>query len=633
MLAQDGLHRQCQRKTTRILEMAKNTLTVVLNDADLGDLALACPPALDGTILALDVDVHVKLTTEGREHITCWDVVSESEFRQVLGFEQAVQGFWQKHASALFEGIDCLAMTGFRHVTCFTRISWLAHVFKRTIEETNPSVVITFDEPIGHGLEQPPGYTHMPLAYSLLRGMAEQAGIRVHAVKRPAGQSESSFCDQVAMQAHRELPTIDVAAVLGNTKYTLFSASGTAIEAQLPLIRQLHRPRTTEVVQLYKSADDSTIARMSQEKHHFWHESQLDHKRSIETESWIHAAREAFDEQRRACPEPLRCVFDNPYLDTHFEFIFGPYLERMAWHVANWQTFLSNHRPSLAVANYPVAILDVAAHMGIPTLMLPHGSMIIGETRLYKTLPTTTAIGAISPLHASRLQQAGLSSKRIYCTVVLHDSQEESRVSSAADATPDPHRKRILLCTCITALPSTTGYIPQANWARAVADFVAIGELAARRPEWRFLVKCHPRWDHHALYRYINEHLPQQCKMEVLAANPMESCAALADAIVVPNVKSSAIVEASAFRKPVIFLDSAMSWYDHEQWGTTAWPRASSVGKLEEILDDIFSDEQEYERYVTATSEALVEFLGPDRDAAMQRTVDVIRTLSAAADN
>ena len=92
-------------------------------------------------------------------------------------------------------------MAQYRHIVCFSRLTWAAYVIGRALETLRPSEVITFEERAGHGLDQPADYRKMPLLFALVRGMAEQAGIAVTVLSRGAvsGVEGSGFEDRVAL--------------------------------------------------------------------------------------------------------------------------------------------------------------------------------------------------------------------------------------------------------------------------------------------------------------------------------------------------------------------------------------------------------------------------------------------------
>ncbi len=585
--------------------MKKRRLTILLDKDDFDSVSLAYPEAMEGTILAFDVDIHVELLSRNIKHLTCWDVIEESSLPDLEKFEAEVQRFWNENGSAPFGGIDCLKMAGFRHITCFTRLAWAAFVIKAALNKLQPDEVIAFDEPKGHGLEQPPGYTKMPLLFALLRGMAEQAGITVHLLSRSTTSAFPSFVDQVAVDANMALPSLDPGEVIGDKPYILFTASGSGLTRQIPLLVVIGGQTEFTALQMYKSADTSTLQQLADRGFTAYHEFQLtSHIEQQMDKTWLAAIRQDFDEKRCNCHSNISCIFDNPYMNIHFDFIYDIYIPRMVQHIQTWQGLFNSHRPSLIVANYHGPVIDVAASLNIPTIVFPHGVMIIGETRFYTSLPESTHIGALSEKHKGKLVSAGIAASRITVTGDPACQCIEQQQSPGGRQS----RNKILICTCITGLPSTTGYLPQANWAKAAADFQSLASLAARKPEWRFTIRCHPRWDHYRLYEYVNEQLDDNPKIQVVTNSSLEEAVQDADIVVIPNVKSSALIEASFFSKPVIFLDSAMCWYDHLTWATECWPKAGSVEELELIIEEAFDNPARYDALLTQTMQARANF-------------------------
>ena len=584
----------------------KRWLTILLDKDDFDVVSFACPEALKGAILAFDVDIHIELLSRNVEHLTCWDVVEENSLQNLKELEAAIQHFWYENASAPYKGIDCLKMARFRHITCFTRLAWAAFVIDAALRTLRPDKVITFEERTGHGLEQPPGYTKMPLLFALLRGMAEQAGIPVHLLNRSTTSASPAFVDQVAVDANKVLNHLDPEEVIGNKPYVLFTASGGGLSRQFPLLEEVDRQMEFTALQMYKSADASALEQAADRGFVTCHESQL--TSHIETQidkKWLANVRQDFDEKRNRCPRNIRCIFDNPYMNIHFDFIYDTYIPKMVQHIQTWRNMFSHYRPSLIVANYHGPIIDVADALDIPTIVFPHGVMIIGETRFYTSLPESTYIGALSEKHRAKLVSAGVAPNRILVTGDPACTYPE-KLQTEGDR--KNKNKRILICTCITSLPSTTGYLPQANWAKAAADFNAIAKLAARKPEWHFTIRSHPRWDHYRLYEYVNEQSADDRKIDIVKNTSLEETVRNSDIVVIPNVKSSALIEASCFSKPVIFLDSAMCWYDHNAWATEDWPLAGSVEELELILEEAFSDPAQYNSLLAQTIQAQANF-------------------------
>jgi hypothetical protein len=594
-------------------------LIALLDADDLACFEAAPAGARPAAILALDLEVHALLRQRGRAHLTPFDSAApDAEF---AAFEADVQRFWSHHARLPFEGIDLLGLARFRHTACFTRLAWVTHVLRRTLERVRPVEIVTFQEPTGgHGLDQPPGAARMPLLSGVVRGLAEEAGVPVRLLRRP--DAREPWTDLVAARAAPRLPP--AAPPRWRRPLILFQANGDDLLRQLPVIERLVDGGATEVGQVYTAADDAIVRRLRDAPHHVWHESQLtaDVATGDDHPDRDGALRAAWMDAARRAPQPMRCLFANRHLSPHFDFIFGDYARRLAWRVRAWRRLLRELRPSLLVVNHPAPALDIAAGAGVPTLALPHGLMVLGHASWFEP-PPSTRVAAINPGHAERLRPHH-DATLVRVTGDPGMEPLEARVQAARRARPALRRglrSRLgrqpdtpvvaLLTTCISS-PAQAATAPTVDWPRALADLEAVAAMAARRPEWAFALRCHPRYDHRGLYARIGDRAGGV--LHILDDEPLESLAAAADAIVVPNGISSVLVEASLAGTPVVVLDSAMTWWDHRRWGTDAWPRVNGVPALERWLGAAMSAARE--SAAAAARHAARSFLGPEGEAA-----------------
>jgi hypothetical protein len=619
------------------------TFTVMLDQDDLTCLERERPAALNDLVLAFDPDLHVRLKRRAIPHLTPWDVVDRRERAAVYDFESRVWRFWQTHAHALCQGIDLLDLVKYRHVVCFTRFAWAVYVIRRALESLRPAEVVVFDEPNGHGLDQPPDYRKMPMLFALLRGIAEQYGIPTRVLRRELAAGASSFEDRVARRSRRALPPVAPEQALAGRPYVLFSGNDFDLLRQLPLIRALREECDQTVVQLYKSGDARSVRLARQAGHIIWHESQVaGDTPPPECTALAADARRTFDAARQDAPDELRAIFDNPYLGPHFDFIFGEYLRKMVGHVAVWQRFLTRYPPAMLITNYHTPVLDIACRLGVPALVLSHALINVGIDRWFQSLPACL-VGAVSETHRAKLGAAGIPAERLCVTGdpsiddLLARVRANDAVTSAAQAESlrkqlglSPEQRVVLLCTANPWMPAKAHLVPQTDWADAVRCLEALGRLAARKPQWAFVVKCHPRYDFADLYDSINRSLPVNQRLRVVPDASLASLAQVADAIVLPNSLTSALVEASFWRKPVMILAQSMIWYDAETWMTQHWRHLRSVATLEAELENMFADPRRYQERVRETRAALHHFLGGRPAYSVPRCLEVIDGVLAA---
>ncbi|MCP4591040.1 MAG: hypothetical protein GY842_09865, partial [bacterium] len=568
-------------------------LTVLLDNDDLDCVKACCPEALTGALLVFEVEPHLRLRDCGIAHLTPWDLVEEGDGAELRRLEAEVWAFWRAHARAEFEGIDCLRMAQYRHACCFSRLTWPLFAIQRALATLQPQEVVTFEEPVGHGLDQPPGCVKMPLLFAMLRGMAEQAGIPVRLIRRTDVPGQSNFTDRVAPASRLRLPPVDPSTVLRGEGYALFHGSRVDLLRQLPVIAELHERDGLQAVQIYKTGRGVDVERARQQGHPVWHESQVTADTSEPTErEWMRQARSKFDDARAKAPPEVRAIFANRHMDIHFDFIFGRYLRRMAWQVRAWREFFNAHRPRVLVTDPMSPIIPVAHDMDIPCLVLPHGLMMLGAPMFYQLLPPVH-IGAVSAEHRRRLVRSGLEPERI--CVVGDPAVNATRAAGQAGGAPlNGSRKHILLVTSAVSTTAVDAYLPETDWKIAVGCIEQLAGLAGRRADWEFVIRCHPRYDHPALYEWVNQSLPPGQKVLVCGERSLTDLVAWSDVIVVPNVKTSAMFEVSLGGKPVYLLDQSMIWHGHNWWGTQHWPHAGTVAELERELGALFGDSQHY---------------------------------------
>jgi hypothetical protein len=611
-------------------------LTVLLDRDDLHQLEADRPQALPGTLIVFDVDLHALLLDRGVDHLTPWDFIAPDERPRVRDFYVRTWDFWQTCSPVELDGLDCFKLATYRHVCCLKRLAWAAYALQRCLAELRPRELVTFAETAGHGLDQPVGSRKMPLLFALARGMAEQTGIAVRLLRRTGTPDWNRLPEQPAADA-RMRAGVEVSDILAGRPFVLFTGSGHDLLRQLPVIQALQHQGALTPVQLYKSADEQIRGRLERGGHLLWHESQVTDEIDLtQFDGWVGAARLQFERLRRDAPDDLRCIFRNPHMDMHFDFMFGEYLRRMAWHVRAWPRLFERCQPQLVVANYAAPIVDIAAQFGVPTLVLPHGLMSFGDRAFPLALHEKVVIGALSERHAAKLTEWGIARRRIRVTgdpaLGAHRAPAGRRERSPSWRSCERQgsgRRPILLLTGNLGLPSASSDLPETDWADAARCLETIGRLARRRGDWEFTVKCHPRYDHPLLHEHVNRGLPSDRRLRVVTDEPLDDLLHNCDVVVCVNVKSSAIFEASGSQRPVYLLHQSMIWLDRRAWEIDRWPQIARVDQLESELDAIFADPGLYSARVEQTRGALQRCFGSDPPAAVSRCVEVIQELAA----
>jgi hypothetical protein len=259
--------------------------------------------------------------------------------------------------------------------------------------------------------------------------------------------------------------------------------------------------------------------------------------------------------------------------------------------------------------------------------------------RWYHAFPPIS-IAAISRPHRARLLEAGIPSSRICITgdPALDELFSESNkpqvskgnVSLSGESPVTKHRdKMVLLLTAAMSAPVEIGAIPTTNWLDAAVCIDELGAMMIERPAWEFTIKCHPRYDHRAMYERLRRRLPPQCKVTVCHDVPLRPLVEDADVVVAFNTASSSLVDASFLNKPVIRFDRSMMWFDDEANEMHRWPRVRSISQLRTALDAVLSDESRRQRLIAQTRDALRGYYGGGLELALPRCIDLIQRLAA----
>lgn len=571
---------------------------------DVADLIAAAPAALKGLVLAIDPDTSERLAALDIAHLTPFDLVAVDEWPRYRAFESAALGCFDQYAHVEAGGLNTLGVARYRLTGAHRRMTWVSFLMRRAIERLAPARLITFAGECGHGLDQPPAARRAPLFDGLARAAAARADVRIDAIRRP--DATAAFVDHVAAR-NRAAPTpIDVDAALRGRPYILFQSNGDDLTRQAPLLRAAQAGTGALCVQAYSFATDAQLSQARDAGGLLWNERAL-----------LGGGHAALDPRaaQRARTRLLRAarrnpaahdLFASPHTRSHVDFLFGDYSRSVGAALVGWRRFFEARPPVALIANYHAPIVDAAVAAGVPTLTLTHGLMMIGQTAWYQTLPNCD-IAAISARHAQALAQAGIDPAR---APVLGDPYADAlraqadAVSAGAPSEVDPERRQlrarlgvrpdqklIALCTGSLGMPAKTSHAPIADFAHAFRGLAPLCEMIRRRPQWRFAIKRHPRFDHHAAHARAFAGLPADQQPIGADDAPLSDLARAADAVVVWNVVTSALVEASLWRRPTYLHAESLVWHDHAAWATDGWPRTMSHPELERELERVFADE------------------------------------------
>lgn len=586
----------------------------LLLDAD--DLAaLDAAGVAPRRIVACDPELHCLLDERGIEHDTPWTFVRADDFSAIRRREADLIAHWRKHAVATYLGVNLLEAAGFRHISAMSRLVWCEAVALRAIDALKPRSVVVLDEAGGHALLQPPDHRLFPLLQAIFAGAAQMRGVEIQLVRRGAS---GAFRDVVASAAQRDRnsPAAE-RAELPARNFLLFHGNGIDLDRQRELAAVLRSRGDVTLIHLHRNSTPDRVAALDSVFDHALNELDLARPAPPRVVELLQqSARDGWSRGLTDANEHVRATLSNPGVRRHFDFIFGDYLSRIADHVETWSAFFDAHRPRALVTHFQAPIIDVAVACGVPTIVLPHGSNM-GFAEWYRSMPRCT-VGVISNTQRDQLRAAGVDESRLVVSgdAWLDRFTGEPLASQVARARLglDSSRPTIAFCTSQLGWIASQEMLPTVNWRLAIETMKALAEFAGSRPQWQFIVKCHPRYDHHDLYARLFSLAPN---VRVRRHESIGLVADAADAIVFCNVISSAVVDCALRGRPTWLLCDSMVNYRRDEWGLDRWPHLTSTLRLEKRIDAVLSDTAVWEQELALTRVGLAHYLdGAPTDAA-----------------
>lgn len=603
--------------------MTIRSLGLALDAADA--VALSADSTHDA-VLAFDPDAHGALAAAGQKPITPWDFVQDADLPALELLDHSAQEHWRLAARAPYRGLDLFEVASFRHAEWLARFSWAAFVLARVLQALKPKTLTLVGDPVSHGLTPPPGTTHFPPLLGIARYLAESHACAVHSIARPNSAP--------AVPVPPE-PMSPAAAPIPDGDYLLFYANHADVPRQLPLIRAATQQFGLPAIQVFKSADPAALVVANANGHAPVHEEELvrgvaglwSQKRPPGAARVM--AREALHRffDARSLRPPV--IFDNRHLTPHFDFLFGPYLEKMAWNVDLWRAFFAQHPPRLLVVSDQLPIAAIAADLGIPVLSLPHCLMVGDTQRLSRLTPT---IGALTPRHRELLVGSGVAPDDVQVTggpalPTLLSEATENRATA-----PRPHGlRRILVCTASLGMLAHQSHLPYVHWGRGLELIRTLLEWPLRHSGWRIVLKLHPRYDHAAAYKWLQKQSPRPEAIEFLEAGNVRDLAATCDAVVIPNLLSSAVIDASASGRPTFLMTGPLLRRTAREWAFDEWPLCESAADAEAALNAIFGSPTNWNVAAEQTRRALQNYLGSQAERGLQGCIQVMEGLTAPA--
>lgn len=573
-------------------------------------------------IVACDPDVAFSLRDcrDAPRLFSPWDFVdagARAASRRLL--DEALD-HWRRHSTIALDGVDLLAIAGFRHVGWVSRFVWCDTIARTALAALCPREVVLVAIPPVHGLMREPANRRFPLLQSFARCHAERLGMHVTwAAARDAAEAPSKIdtCDTGdAGDARR----IDPGAELRGRRYALLYATGGDLLRQRIVAEHLDPPGLLRV-HVHKQARPEHVQGMRGCCDHVWHESRLDCPIAEHDLDRVSLAAARQRELLHDCPTSLRSLFANEHLDTHYRFLFGEYAAAMARHVRRWHALFDAAEPSIVVAHYQASVLDVAALRGVPALALPHGSNM-GFEPWYRTFPRGCTVGVISRTQKRLLIRSGMDRRSL---IVTGDPGLDAARSAPVVACMDRPQRRpcVLVCSSHFGLLSKLDELPPCDWRVALRVVEELAALAARRNEWCFVFKCHPRFDHPEIYAAL-----ASAHVQIETTAPIAPLIADADVVVFPGVISSTMVEAGLAGKAVYLLTAPLVDFSPERWGLRDWPMVPDVRALDAELSSVLGSQEARATAVLRTQAGLAHYLDGAPANASRRCGNLIRRLA-----
>ena len=603
------------------------------------------PEALDGALVCFDPALHHRLLQEGIDHCVASDFVSEGEREELCGIFDRLWNTWHGflHPPIEYRGIDPFRLAPTRHLYCLRRVAYSVLVIRRALDQLRPSHMSGFLEHDVHGLEQPIGKNRrMPIVQGLARFEATARGIPYTPIDRRDIPGYVPWTDvkgtpparpPQARRPFRRAAAKPLVIAVGN---------GRELLQQRPVVEELRRRGMVQVLHLALVVDPATRAELTALGHAFHELADLEPTPpDVAAAPILCDAASRRDAARHYVDPEVRVYFDNPFIESHFAFLLGPYLQRMLVQIKRWTAWLVHWRPDLVLVNWDLPLAGVARACGIPVLAMLHSMMSPVDPVYHHWAHSHLAV--LSADQARRAVAAGTPAENVRATGHPHSdtlfrsaAEAESRGGEARAAIcgklgiAPPRRLILLLPTYIECISSSSPWFPNVDMRRAIQSWKQIAEMADRHPDWHLIVKGHPRTDHLHVYRSLlgravhgNVSVPEDMTLADLGP--------AIDAAVICNATTSAQLEICFWKPPVVLLDDARCWLNPYARDVFAgWPRVLSVAELERWLEAILADPDRRRREQQAALAACDAFTGPRDGQATQRVADFVQEIVGA---
>ncbi len=596
------------------------TLTLVLDRAELGPEPVHAAAVLgDGPCLVLDAMAwHVLDRTPA---IGATLHVPERVIRRpeaIAGWSDALLEAWWAHARLDHDGWDLMRFVGVRHVRWARRLASVAVPLLEAIDRWRPARLRLLQPPGGDALDGGEGPGGGGALAGLAADLARGRGLDV--AHEPAGPAEAGPPPDDGRGEPSRPPAANDAWAPG---HVLLVGDGPERARHRGLVRRLRDEGDRAVLEVRRTAAAASTPAAADGV-----ASVVDYagpRPRVEPAGAEAARARLLDAVARLPAGHPGRVLAGPGLRPHVARLFGSYAAALAGNLTRWRAAIIARRPGAVVAGHPEIPLEVAARLGVPAVLLPHGTIMPDEVAYHRCLPPAVRIGATGPRQRDVLRAAGIAASRIRVTGVpgaepldprppAAPAARSAAPGAAAGAAPS---LRILVPTAETWRPAAKGGGTAPSF---LGERRALGRLADAAAEhgWTLRVRRHPRFDRDPAFY---EAASARASVAFDESPSLAAAVHAADVVVVLGAPSSAILESIAIGRPVLLLAGPRRTGAWRRLGLDRLPHAADVTGLLDRLRELAADPAARAAAMSTCRRVLPSLLAPDAEAAAARLV------------
>jgi hypothetical protein len=363
--------------------------------------------------------------------------------------------------------------------------------------------------------------------------------------------------------------------------------------------------------------------------------------------SRIDAFREVFNEFCTTYDGDYPEIFANKYM--HFQFDrMSQEMEKTINYGDFFSTLLAVARPSLVIFAHEAftierTLVGLARNEGVPTASIFHGSL--GQSAAYQgrcgdvdhifVWNDDDVVGLSSfGIQLERIQKIGcIRYEEQYNEYIKNYGEDYSLLKSKDKKLIGLDKNRPVI-TLLTAAINTGYADPCADPCKHREALRGFLSLVESRADLQFVIKAHPGYDYHDLYKTILEpRLPNLFFNEEIGLNSILDAT---DICFMMNYCTTASLEALLHKVPVIFFDNAI--YQIPGWVNSFSDRdihhVANISELEIAIDELLENSPSREKANQDTNNLLKFFLGIEKKSAKDRLFGSIEHLiNNQADN